>query len=1089
MLVLHAAKEGRDLLVWAERLDDNGSALQTGQPISANCPAAPFIHPYACGIVALKTFLESFGFDLTKTSATAERAVAWLPALLDPQNETLSVLPSDSVLVAPEATTEPESSGNSQNTVMAPWLITVFKLRPDAWPPFFEAVLNCFFRDWDRLGVSTRGSLGSDTLFWFSLFRRAMVELTEARQMPSLGLEQDSSSEDINSSHEYRSLWHPVFDSSLIRNLEEKAAVMPRACLCIVQDQEPLQPPPFTMRGLPHRECSAFITDAVDWSVRYAWSLGTRTRETKLDPSDIHNHYDRWLVSLRSTTPNLGNSTGSAEVAAMVGTWTGRRPGLGRGSGVLTMILSEPHRRRKASIESVASSLKSPGEDNPDEQRDSFDRWELALCLTYEDDPGTRIPAHQIWGRDRSEEARLLPLLAPAADVFPPLRSAMTHEYPSRLHLTTDQVFNFLREDSLKLQNLGIRLLLPSWFNRHSRAREAGISIRILDTPSLSPDPGSYLNFDWKAALGNEEITQDELQQMAASKVPLVRFRETWVEVDQDSIKAALSMIRDGKSGKASARSLILTAMGGKSVDQVSNPWSNAFNGVEGGGWFQDILRKLLDRSALTEQDPPEGFIGTLRAYQNRGLAWLDYLTGLGIGACLADDMGLGKTIQALALIQRQKECGRKGPVLLVCPTSIVSNWKREAERFTPSMEVIVHHGGQRTRGDDFHAQVESLDMVISSYGLLQRDAHLFREVPWDGIILDEAQNIKNPNTKQSKVARSLKSSWRLALTGTPVENNLMDLWAIMEFINPGLLGSPNRFRKEFAFPASGADGLDRAEKTRNRLQRTIGPLILRRLKTDRTIIDDLPEKMEMTVYCNMTREQAALYSAVTREAMTSLRVGAGRERKGIILATLSRLKQICNHPAHYLGDNSEMVGRSGKLERLDEMVEELLSIGDKALVFTQFVKMGEILRTHLSEKFGFQVPFLHGGLSKGRRQKLIDSFQEPEGPGIFLLSLRAGGTGLNLTAANHVFHYDRWWNPAVEDQATDRAFRIGQVKNVQVHKFVCAGTLEERIDDILRGKTRLAREVVGTGENWLASLSNEELYDIFSLGADDIGE
>lgn len=1071
MLVLHAAKEGRDILVWAERLDTPAPTA----PGAQEQPSLPLIHPFACGIVALKNLLESMGFDLTRTSATADRAMAWLPSVKIP-GKGLSVLASTARHPNDEAG-------------LAPWLITVFRLKPNSWPPFFEALMNCCFRDWDHLAVN-RAVPGLDTLFWLELFRRAMLEIENSRQMPSLEriFPQDSLNQESEVTHEYNSIWHPVFDSGLIRFLEEMAGSMPPSCLNLVRDDSPLREPPFLERGLPHRECSSFVTDAVDWGVRYSWHHGSRTRETKMDPRDIHNHYDRWLVSLRSLNPSLGDESGNAEVAAMVGAWTGRRPGLGRGSGVLTLILAEPALARERELSGQGSSEQDELEFGS--HADLFlNMWSLSLCLTYEDDPGTRIPAEQIWGRNPSEEARLLPLLAPAAQIFPPLKEQMTHGFPTKIPLSTSRVFQFLREDSLNLQNLGIRILLPSWFNRQSKAREASISIRIQDSPVLTQGTGSYLDFNWKAALGDDDISLEELQALAASKVPLVRFRENWIEVDQTSIRTALNILKDSKNSRASAKELLLTAIGGGSLEGQGVHWSAADLDVQGGGWFQEILKRLLDRSTITAIEPPDGFHGTLRAYQARGLAWLNYLTELEIGACLADDMGLGKTIQALALVERRRELGIGGPVLLVCPTSIVSNWKREAERFTPSLRAVVHHGGRRTQGDEFHDQVKDTDMIISSYGLLQRDAHLFREVNWDGIILDEAQNIKNPNTKQSRVARAIKSGWRLALTGTPVENNLMDLWAIMEFLNPGLLGSPNRFRRIFANPASGAEGIERADRVRNRLHRTIGPLILRRLKTDKSIIDDLPEKMEMTVYCNMTREQAALYSSVSREAMKALRTGSGRERKGTILATLSRLKQICNHPAHYLADSSEIGGRSGKLERLDEMLEELLSVGDRALVFTQFVKMGDLLKTHLTSKFNIQVPFLHGGLSKGKRQKLIDSFQQEKGPGVFILSLRAGGTGLNLTAANHVFHYDRWWNPAVEDQATDRAFRIGQTKNVQVHKFVCAGTLEERIDDILRGKTRLAREVVGTGENWLASLSNEELFEIFSLGTDDIAE
>ncbi len=448
--------------------------------------------------------------------------------------------------------------------------------------------------------------------------------------------------------------------------------------------------------------------------------------------------------------------------------------------------------------------------------------------------------------------------------------------------------------------------------------------------------------------------------------------------------------------------------------------------------------------------------------------------------------MGLGKTVMALALLQRDWETRGRRPVLLVCPTSVVGNWQKEAARFAPDLPVMVHHGVSRRRGAAFAQEAGRQAMVISSYALLHRDVDTLKQVPWVGVILDEAQNIKNPETKQARAARALTADYRLALTGTPVENSVGDLWSLMEFLNPGFLGTQTAFKRTFFVPIQAG----RDPEAVTQLKRLTGPFILRRLKTDKAIIADLPEKLEMKVFCTLTREQASLYAAVVQEASSALDATEGIERRGLVLATLSKLKQVCNHPAQFLGDNSAIPGRSGKLARLTEMLEEILQVGDRALVFSQFAEMGEILRRHLQETFGREVLFLHGGVPKAQRDRMIARFQgDGDGPPVFILSLKAGGTGLNLTRATHVFHFDRWWNPAVENQATDRVFRIGQTMNVQVHKFLCVGTLEEKIDELIERKQALAEGIVGTGEGWLTELSTAELKALFALRKEAVGE
>ncbi|HMI92834.1 MAG TPA: DEAD/DEAH box helicase, partial [Polyangiales bacterium] len=498
-------------------------------------------------------------------------------------------------------------------------------------------------------------------------------------------------------------------------------------------------------------------------------------------------------------------------------------------------------------------------------------------------------------------------------------------------------------------------------------------------------------------------------------------------------------------------------------------------------GSLAALLERLREAGG-SERRAPSSLQAALRPYQERGLAWLTTMAALGLGACLADDMGLGKTMQLLAfLLQREQETVRDPrPALLVAPTSVVGNWEREVERFAPSLRVLPHYGSDRARdaGELSRAAVDGA-LVLTTYGLLRRDAALLASVDWSVVALDEAQNIKNAASATARAARSLRASQRFALTGTPVENRLAELWSILEFANPGLLGPLERFRRELAVPIERYGD----EQAAARLRKMVSPFVLRRQKSDPAIIADLPPKHEMKVFCTLSREQASLYKAVVDEELRKIEKAEGMERKGRVLALLTHTKQICNHPAHYLGESGPLPKRSGKLARITEMLEEAVAAGDKALVFTQFREMGSKLVAHLAASLGCEVLFLHGGTKKAARDELVQRFQnEPHGPRIFVLSLKAGGTGLNLTAASHVFHYDRWWNPAVEDQATDRAHRIGQTRAVQVHKLLCAGTVEDKIDRLLEHKRALAAKVVSAGEQWITELGSSELRDLFSL-------
>jgi len=450
------------------------------------------------------------------------------------------------------------------------------------------------------------------------------------------------------------------------------------------------------------------------------------------------------------------------------------------------------------------------------------------------------------------------------------------------------------------------------------------------------------------------------------------------------------------------------------------------------------------------------------------------------LGACLADDMGLGKSVQFLVFfLHLQEKNALQNPGLILCPTSVLGNWSREIKKFAPQLNFLEYHGEKRPKGKKFSETAKDQDLVITSYSLVQRDLKLLQTVNWQVIVLDEAQNIKNYDSKQSQSVRKLEAKFRIALTGTPVENRLQELWSILDFLNPGYLGNKQFFQRRFAIPIEKYGDV----ASLNQLRSLVQPFILRRLKSDKSIIQDLPQKQEMTVFCGLTKEQAELYQNAVDKSLSEIQSATGLQRRGMILSLLVKLKQICNHPAQYLHESSLDKYNSAKLQRLQEMLEEVIAEKSRALIFTQFAELGKLLQPYLEKHLNRSIFFLYGSTGKKQREEMVDRFQhDPQGPPIMILSLKAGGVGLNLTRANYVFHFDRWWNPAVENQATDRVFRIGQTQNVQVHKFVCRGTLEEKIHDMIESKKQLAQQVISSGEEWLTELDTNQLRDLLFL-------
>jgi hypothetical protein len=723
----------------------------------------------------------------------------------------------------------------------------------------------------------------------------------------------------------------------------------------------------------------------------------------------------------------------------------------------------------------------------PDSDRDPF---VLRLLLQSPDDPSLIVPAAEVWktqGRSlqklgrafRDPQESLLEALGRAARLFAPIERTLSDAKPESLALDPATAWTFLGEGAALLAEAGFGVIVPGELTAAGQRRlrlrmRIGGKRKVAGAVSGGAGLGldELLAVDWEAVLGEEALTLRELSVLAKHKAPLVRFRGAWVAIDPGELGDIQKRIASGPS-HITLREAVQAALAGEARQ------GHLSVAVAATGSFAELLERLRETGS-SDVAPPVALKATLRPYQARGLHWLSTMSSLGLGACLADDMGLGKTLQLLAyLLRRVEEAEGDGrPALLVAPTSVVGNWEREIQRFAPSLSVTPHYGSERARAaQEFPSKPGSL--VITTYGLLRRDAELLAGIQWSVVALDEAQNIKNAASATARAARALRGSHRFALTGTPVENRLAELWSILEFANPGLLGPLEAFRREFAVPIERYGNDDAAQL----LRRIVSPFILRRLKSDPSIIADLPRKNEMKVVCTLTREQATLYKAVVDEELRSIERSEGIERRGRVLALLMFTKQICNHPAQYLGETGPLAKRSGKLARVTEMLEEAVAAGDKALVFTHFREMGERLVAHFEASLGEQVVFLHGGTPKRARDEMVRRFQEePQGPRIFVLSVKAGGTGLNLTAANHVFHFDRWWNPAVEDQATDRAYRIGQKRAVQVHKLVCAGTVEEKIDRLLEQKRELASKVVGTGERWITELGTRELRDLFVL-------
>jgi SNF2 family DNA or RNA helicase len=1031
----------RGFILWAETSAGDAEAARVAETRGR-------AHPFSASTHALRRAARELiptADGLLQREAQAATTRVWLPSTRE--------APQASPGLPREEKERPEAKYG-----LAAWLVEALLVPPEAAPGLLIALPSA---DDTTPGIK----VGADLRFWQWAGKFALELLARQRYAPSL-IERDA---------RFLALWQPLLhEPGDEARLERLAKAMPPLCRAVaLADGSAKAETP-----APRVLLEDFLSTVMDAFVRWRADYGRQM------PGAGETIAGAWLDALVDDDPVVTGSVANLRAFyEQYRAWTEPIPGAAGGDTFRLCFRLDPP------PPTTAAGIRAPKPNAQD--------WTLQYFLQATDDPSLLVPAETVW-RERGStlkflnrkfdapQERLLAGLGHASRLFAPIETSLRDARPQACALNVQEAYTFIRETALLLQSLGFGVLVPGL------NAKLGVRVRLKPKQKEMPKGGvagltfeSIIRYDWQLALGNEPLTREEFEKLAAFKVPLVQIRGQWVELRSEQIEQAIKFWQKRKdAGELTLQEALRLALSlepGKATDGLP------VTEVVTADWMSDLVRELTRGEKMKPVEVSPEFNGTLRPYQLIGLAWLTFHRQWGFGACLADDMGLGKTPQTIALLlhERAQQNRQRHPALIICPTSVVSNWQRELARFAPNLRVYVHHGAAR-RKSDLAAQAARHDVVISSYALLHRDEKPLTSVEWGAVILDEAQNIKNPGTRQAQVARKLSAPWRAALTGTPVENRLTELWSIFQFLNPGYLGSQEEFRKRLATPIERAGDPAATQQ----LKALVGPFILRRVKTDLNVISDLPAKNEMKVYCNLTKEQATLYEAVVRDSMQRIADSEGIERRGIVLATLLKLKQVCNHPAQFLGDGSALPGRSGKLARLTEMLEEVRAVHERALVFTQFATMGTLLKNYLQAVSGDEVLFLYGGTPVPARTKMIERFQnDPQGPPVFVLSIKAGGTGLNLTRANHVFHFDRWWNPAVENQATDRAFRIGQVKNVQVYKYLCAGTFEEQIDAMIERKQTLAQSIVGTSEAWITELSTDQLRDLFTLRREAVGE
>lgn len=1034
MLVLHGSWIKGRYYLWEETVPDAGS-------VRSSVPRRPERSPFDAGKWNLGATVALIAKSSYKARASHARRMNISLPTVDGHP-----LPSRMALMPLEWS---ESKGK---TTSGKWVVTALPL---SYPEMASLFSICVSSENPYEYLMPKIAAGYDVIAMAALWRFAGAIVARQTVVPSvLG---------------NRSRWIPVLDHADERRLLNFIAEIPESAAALEG-------------SVPYEDYArSFFEDAVDLIVRESVStVLTRLHATRGKFYEVHS---AWLASLRSRNSLIrwGSPEDIADFAKVLEDWRSPVTGGVHGTIRLGFRIADP---------------RNPDSPNP--------MWRLTPVIVG-GERAINLSEKNLAVLSAAEKNQLLVSLGQAS-VLCPLLANDEVSLADAVPLDASEVNIFLCDTAPLLKAAGYGVFAPAWWTPARRSTAAGggeydnTRLRIRASASRFTSQGSgFFSLDtlvdvkWELVLGDLKLTKEDVQKILSSGKPLVRWNSRWVYADRVRLTNALAKLDELNAGPVSVRSLVHMSAGNAIASEGNIEID--ISGIEKRGDFATLVAQLRKDIKLEEAEPPPGFSGTLRKYQLRGLSWLSFLSKWGFGACLADDMGLGKTIEAISLFLHLRANGDSAPVLVVCPMSIMTKWQREISKFAPGLKTWIFHGHDRPKGSRFARKVSEVDVVITSYQLLCMDFASVGDLHWGVAVLDEAQNIKNPDTRKSRLARKLSAKWHLAMTGTPVENSLGDLWAIMDFLNPGLLGGRSRFNEVFLHPIQmGTD-----PGARDTLRKITGPFILRRLKTDPEIVADMPPRIEEKVYCQLSKEQAELYSAELKDLSKLLSSASGATRRGNVLGLLTRLKQICNHPEHYFSHDAaenEMpdakaisAERSGKLRRFDEILDDVLAAGECALVFTQYAVMGKMLQSHLRARLGYEVPFLHGGVSMRGRDEMVARFQRPDGPPVFILSIKAGGTGLDLTRANHVFHFDRWWNPAVENQATDRAHRIGQKKSVFIHTLICDGTLESRIDDLITGKRELARQIIGSGDSWLSKLSDEKLKEILSLSTSAVEE
>jgi SNF2 family DNA or RNA helicase len=1031
LFILHSSWDGFSFNIWVEQSAQSFSneprqdqtTFMNGEEIKS--------HPFILEADDILFFLQKHSIDFSLQDLAIHKSNLKL------------LLPTDTSGSYPVSSWNLDELSVTFPLELKKWFIPSISLPPDRIIPLLEKVM---IND----PVIT---LSPSLHYWFNVTLFALEILRRKAFIPFFLIR--ARKESVT---EFFSSWEPLLSEGLLRKYYRFLELIPLYC----------------QKSLPrkvNREAllSSFLQTVLDNFIRQHLSLFYPAINDDLSLLETFEATtESWFASLfKKTNPLLDSSNNAFPLF----------------SGIMSSWKKELLPKKRTFKTAFILSPPSP-------QAESFHDWTLHFQLVAEDDPTIILPANKIWGRSsefmssitkqyESPQNRLLRDLSYASTFCPFLEDFLMEQFPKEITLSNTEAVAFMQEYTPLLQDHGFNVLLPSWWD----ASPSQIALHLSLQSSLNDNTfssgyfslHSLLDFNWLLSIDDATLTEAEFEYLAELKVPFAHLRGKWIRLSREEIEKAISFVESFDS--LAMKDALPLAMDGFQAAVL--PESIEVTVDES---ITKFTERLVNKSQIQDLSAPVGFKGTLRPYQRKGLAWLDYLQKLHFGACLADDMGLGKTIQIIALILRNKLDSRienDSPLsLVICPTSILGNWKQEINRFAPALKVYTHHGPDRLTEEHFSQRVRDYDVVITSYGLIYRDFELLKQIQWDLLTIDEAQKIKNPNAKQTRLVKKIPAKFKVALTGTPIENRLTELWSIFDFLNPGYLGNLSYFKKNYVEPIESNNSAFHIEQLRMIIQ----PFILRRLKTDPQVSKDLPEKIEMKVYCSLRKQQAILYESVVKNLFEQLRLVEGIQRRGIILSALTKLKQICNHPKQFLQESTDFHAEdSGKLIRLTELLEEILTTEDKVLIFTQYTQLGELLQKYLEEEFEQEVLFLHGGVPSNKRDELVAAFQsvDVDSPAIFILSLKAGGVGLNLTAANHVFHYDRWWNPAVENQATDRAFRIGQRKNVLVHKFITEGTLEERIDKLIEEKKQLSGQIITKGDAWLTELSTDKLREI----------